>query len=143
MTPTLQIPGVLLRQNWKDVPFDAANFYAANGGVWTVGAGDVTNHEYMVIGGVYMVYAVTLGQSDYAAPVTNELRVKLPAGYKVRKTTAGAITAKDGAESLGRYVATEGNDYVSVFKLNPASGWTPGIGTVDVAFVAHLDVEEA
>ena len=67
---------------WFDVPFSAANFTAAGGGTWTIGAAAVIRNKYTLIGNtmVYSVYISWFSGDNVIAGTVTSVTITIPAG---------------------------------------------------------------
>lgn len=67
---------------WRDIPYDQANFYTKTGGAWTIQLGDLRQHRYSVTNNTMLLSFSIVGSST-GASMSNELFVRLPSGYRV------------------------------------------------------------
>jgi hypothetical protein len=136
--------------DWVDIPFNAANF-TADTGSWTVAAGNVVTHAYMVIGKTLWL-TVWVSPSNVAGSPT-VLRIALPPGMVVARYTASPIIIADAAAgaTLAYAVAAVGATRIDVYRTVlghlrwataaplPAPPWATGAlhlyGTVTVPIV--------
>lgn len=124
--------------HWKTPAFSAGNFTSSSG-TWVVGSGDVVTFAYSTFPrrlslSVYLVTTDVTG-------TPNELRVTVPDGYTVAKTTlAMARIVNSGAAFSGMAIATAGNTYVSVYKIDQAN-FAADAGGTGVQFQIEMETQ--
>lgn len=129
--------GRTVAQNtWTDVPYASGNFSGSGTITWTVQVGDMLAHLY-ALSGTYLRLQVVLANTTVSGTGTG-LRIALPAGLTVARTTSGPMFVRDnGVSQAGRWVATQGDAFVAVLN-ETGSNWaastnnTQVIGTMDI-----------
>jgi hypothetical protein len=124
---------------WQAVAFSAGN-YTASAGTWTVAAGDVVTHRYMLIGKT-MWLSFAFQTTDVSnAGVT--LRLTLPGGATAAATTYSAIRAIDNgaAEVSSVAVAPVGQTYLEMYATAAAGTFAIAAGTTTVSGMAVIEI---
>lgn len=130
---------------WTLVPYNAANFTTASGGVtWTVNLADQVAFAYMLIKKT-MFIRYTFNSTSVSAPVAS-LRFKIPGGGIV-KAGSGSVTGfaygvvdNGGAVGLGLNFVAQGTDYVSLFNVGNAN-WSTSTNNTSVAGYALVEID--
>jgi hypothetical protein len=109
---------------WTAPSFSAGNFTADASMTWTVASGDVTTYAYQEIGKTMFLSAV-VATSTVGGTVSIELRVAVPNGRTIQKTTYGSYAYLDnGTNGTGVWVASSGATYVAFRKTLSGTNWT-------------------
>lgn len=120
--------------DWTDIAYSSGLFTASGTMTWTVDSGDISAHAYKIVGDslhlVLVADTTTIGGS-----ASSQLRLTLPNGATVAKTTAGTFAGVNGGGTnlpAGVWLATAGLTYVQ-FKINIGSSfWTTGTNNCSV-----------
>ncbi len=125
------------------VAFSAGNF-TASAGTWTVGSGDQIGFGWTMLGPKVMRVDLYLSTTSTSAGMGTSLKVTLPNGATVGGSdwTAGPVYLNlNGTYEWGEVIATPGNTFLTVFRLNPTSAFTSGLtNTLDVRFEKNVDI---
>jgi hypothetical protein len=124
---------------WASVSYAAGNF-TASAGTWTVDAGDVVTHRYMLIGKTMWISFAFQNTDVSNAAVT--LRLTLPGGATSAATTYSAIRAIDagGVEVASIALCPVGQTYVEFYATSAAG--TFGATAADNTTVSGMVVVE-
>ena len=113
--------------HWIDVPFNAANFFAA-GATWTVGDGNVKLNRYTLIGKT-LFWAIVIEAAPLSAP-TNHYIINLPGGLTttggyINPSGPSSITHGNGGLQTGVYTVAWGTTAISFYS---GTGFVAGGG---------------
>jgi hypothetical protein len=110
---------------WIPVPFDPANYFAADGGgAWNVTAGQVQVHRYTIVGFAMRLHIAVGGTLTVG---TSGLRIKMPAGYNLAAyQVAPMIYQAGGINTLGYLLCNPAfPNQLIISKLNNEA-WSAG-----------------
>jgi hypothetical protein len=124
---------------WTSPAFNAANFTGSGSMTWTLTAGDVALHKYIVIGKT-VHWHMNLITTTVGGTASTGLRVALPAGLTLSGASRGVAWHNDnGTEGFGGYIMNA--SYVEFFKPNTATNWA--LSTNNTAIYASITFEIA
>lgn len=125
-----------------DVVFNASDFGATGGMTWNVGAGDVREFSYAILGKLMFLW-VNVQASTVGGIVAGEnLTLKLPAGAQAAKIeTWAALAAPGGASLEGVAVTTSSVGSTLLTILRYAANWIAGADNTSVAFGIVLRIQ--
>ena len=108
---------------WQDVPFSAANFSAAGGGTWTVGAAAVIQNRYTLIGktAIWAIYVSWFSGSNTLAGTVTGLNVTLPGVEFATAIYHPVAYAIDGGALADLMAQPIGGGVVQLTKKNGAN----------------------
>ena len=81
---------------WKDVPFDAANFYAAGSLVWMVTLSNININRYCRIGNV-IIWNIWIAGSTLSGTASNSIYIISPTPDKIAKYSKSTGVAGQGS----------------------------------------------
>lgn len=128
----------------QDVPFDAANFTASGTMAWGLTSPDQISYRWIVINGNIMVLVWDLETTSVTAPLSTDLRLKLPGAYLA--AAAGVpgthIYIDNGAATVIGYtrISTAGQNYIQMRKSD-TSNWTASVNNTTTIGTAVLEVK--
>ena len=127
---------------WSDVDYHATDYQANGTMVWTVTQAQQDYRRYALIGKT-LLYRGSIVLTNVTAPVSTELRIKLPPGLILGGDNAvGYLIYRDAGagQAVGITLATAGQNYIAFQKL-AAANWTATAGndtTVHFNIVCEL-----
>jgi hypothetical protein len=116
------------------VAFNAANFTAGGTQTWTVQSGDQTTYAYKKTGKFFRLMVELLGTTIGGTP-DPVLRIAVPGGFTIAKTTRALIMIRNnaGAFTTGILRAGDGDTYLGVYRdLTATANWANGTDNNDV-----------
>jgi|TARA_R110000824_G_scaffold98701_1_gene235361 hypothetical protein len=130
-------------EQWKPVPFAAANF-GANSGTWTVAVGDHTLYRYTLTGKV-LVVQFTLVDTTTSSGMGTQLRVKLPAGLSAASASyTGTLFTAGNISEAGKILTLDsGTGGANLLSLQRAAGssWPSSVtDDLDIRGMIALEV---
>lgn len=123
------------------VPFNAADFAATLSMTWAVGAGDVTDFSYAILGNLMFLWVNLTATTVGGVVAGANLTLKLPAGAVAAKSETWAALAAPGGGALeGVAVASAaGSNLLTILRY--AANWVLGSDNTAVAFGIVLRIQ--
>jgi hypothetical protein len=124
-----------------NVVFANTNFTGSGSMTWDVGASDVQENHYSRVGN-NVHYTVGLNTTTVGGTPSTDLRVAIPTGTTIARTTrnALAIVTNNGSQAVGYVEAVAGNSFVSC-KLNiGGTNWSASSNNTAVFFQIWFEV---
>ena len=129
---------------FQDVPFDALNFTASGTMAWGLTAPDQLTYRWCVFNGNIMALIWDLETTSVTAPLSTDLRLKIPGGYIA---AAGSIPGthlyidSGGTPDLGYVrINTPGQNFIQIRKRD-SSNWTASVNNTTTIGTAFLEVK--
>ena len=121
---------------WQQIPYNAANFLALGGQVWTVEAGDQLGYRYVLFGKTAMISLTVINSAVSGA--TSYLIAKLPFTVKTDGYGAGLIKNVTTSE-IGFVQAQANNAQILIMRSTGLDvGWAAGLVNVQVSCVCEI-----
>lgn len=108
---------------WTTPAFSAGNFTAAGSMTWTVAEADVVNYQY-IVEGKKLTLALALATTTIGGTPSDSLKIAVPAGKTVAKTTAAPAACYTGtAWEICILQVDATATTVTVYRANPGTNW--------------------
>ena len=128
----------------QDVPFDALNFTASGTMTWGVAVGDQLSYRWIVFNGNIMVLIWDLETTSVTAPLSTDLRLKLPSGYLTAVPCVPGthiFIDNGGTQTIGYLrVGAAGQNHIQIRK-NDSSNWSASVNNTITIGMAILEVK--
>jgi hypothetical protein len=120
-------------------PYDPAKFTASGGMTWTVEAGDCAEYRYCILGKFMLVWMCII-TSSVIAPLSNELRVQIPALKIAASIAQNPLHIYNGGlDILGLCDVAPGANYICIRRLDNGN-LAASVDTTNLAGVLSFEI---